>query len=309
MTKYGTKGTLMDDMDIIRKLCLTEKSDAAQRNASSIALGTALPEKMVSSHMADYADRPLCTEPKSTRDNRSRYMNSKHFDMGYHDGPLVSESGAAFLAHAPDPNRNIAAIGGRNNKNASSLFANPKDRGEWVDDVDSTHRVDFLPPAAMPPPRNKEIVKAHRSTHFDLGRDPADYTTTTAATFVPTEAARPTPCKQPPSSVQLGAADYKWKDNLKTTHRAAYTPPERDHDSLTEFVKNTPLCLGDDKRETMTEYRGAYKDTGFLDCTTLTDEQIHMLGVRREQLLPRKVPLPFLSSMAFKNSLGQPLQQ
>eukprot|EP00998_Keelungia_sp_KM082_P005707 NODE_2009_length_1159_cov_48.802326_g1992_i0.p1 GENE.NODE_2009_length_1159_cov_48.802326_g1992_i0~~NODE_2009_length_1159_cov_48.802326_g1992_i0.p1 ORF type:complete len:332 (+),score=53.22 NODE_2009_length_1159_cov_48.802326_g1992_i0:96-1091(+) len=308
----GAKGSLLDDMEIVRKYCLPETATKKGPHASSISFGTAK-EPVNSSNRSDFDQKSMAdVEPDSTRKLRNRYMNSKHFELGFDSTPAVPESRAAFAAHSREKMlaKPVATIGGPNDKNASNVFSSGKERGDWVDDIESTNRVDFRPKYIAPNPANKEAVAMHRATHFALGTDPPEYKSHAAENYAGVPPMEPTkPIKAPPSAVQLGSPDYPWKDELATTNRADFAKPQMpEDDSLTAFVKQgPPMSFGTDPAEYRTEYRGQYKKTGFLDCTQLTDEQLLMLGVTREQLIPRKVQLPFLQGETFKNSLGQPI--
>jgi len=231
---------------------------------------------------------------------------------GYDAPPIESESRAAYAAPPRDKflNRDVRKRGGPNDMNVSNVFSSGKDRGDWVDDLESTHKVDYIAPGwGLRDPKHDEIIADHRANHFELGTDPTAYDTTNTEAFQPRVAPLVKPVKAPAAAVKLGQPDPNWKENLQSTNRAVYTKPLLDEqDSLTDFVKKgPPLKFGDDDRELTTENRSQYKKVGYLDCSKLTDEQLQMLGITREQLIPAKVPLPYLSGHAFKNSLGQPI--
>jgi hypothetical protein len=253
-------------------------------------------------------------EPKQTRDARSRYMNTQHYDLGFDAPPMVTQNRATLLppgrADLGGTMRNHM-IGGPNDCNRSSLFSSEKDRQDWLNNLRSTNQDTYGPHSGdVRDPKNKEIIRQLRAHHFGFGTDPLDYGTHYNATFPqPDGPPQPPPAAKPTgTAVQLGAADYDWAKDLQTTHKSAFKVPEgRPEDALDIFLRDQPpLSFGEDKREMMTTYKGSYKNVGYLDCGNLTDDQLRLLGVTREEIIPRKVPLPFMTQ-AFRNSLNQPV--
>mmetsp|Transcript_35842 Transcript_35842/g.64026 ORF Transcript_35842/g.64026 Transcript_35842/m.64026 type:complete len:333 (-) Transcript_35842:591-1589(-) len=304
--------TLTDDMEIIRKICLPEKTAGKSRsNASHLTFGLGDQGPVKSTNQADFQDFSSAgaTEDPDVRAARALYMREKHFPMGYNEEPMQTESRAIFVPHGRQKERKIFNIGAPHNKTASNVYAGKDELDNWKNDVESTNKLDFVHPRQPKPPKINHAL-AHGTTHFTFGQDKPDTESYTRACYKGPgpDYERAVPVQSAVSSVQFGSKDFPWAKQVNSTTRADYCQPfVADEDSLTNFVQNgPPFTFGDDPREMLTENRGSYKKTQFLDCTGLSNEQLTMLGVTREQVIPRKVPLPFLSCEVFKNCLGQP---
>uniref|UniRef100_A0A7S4G4J0 Uncharacterized protein n=1 Tax=Eutreptiella gymnastica TaxID=73025 RepID=A0A7S4G4J0_9EUGL len=301
--------TLVDDMEVIRKLCLPGRQNPELRNASHLSVGIGDRGPVKTTNQLDFTNPGPSEESKGLREARSQYMRDKHFDLGYNEDPLQSESRSRFVPHGQPREKKIFNIGAPHNKNASSLFVSDPDKTKWSDDLDSGYRADYTTPGNARDPFNKAIANDHRSNHFDFGSDPPDMESHAKRCYKapPPGFKRQQPAKSAASGVEFGSKDFPWSKDVNSTNRADYAKPfVADEDALTSFVKHgPPIKFGDDKREMLTEHRSAYKKNEFLDCSSLTDQQLKLLGVTREQIIPRKVPLPFLSSQVFRNALGQ----
>lgn len=304
MTVYQGQ-TLVDDMEIIRKLCLPERNRTGQ-NMSHLSFGKPDPNPLMSTHQADFVRPPLEGDTKSEREARSQDMRSKHFEFGFGPlPPMQSENRGLYVNHGLPRDKKVHGIGGPNNKNASSVFASDQDRAHWAADLASTSHTNYLHPG-IAPDKSKGHYN-HRANHFDFGFDAPEKESVTKGTYKgPPAGYQPVKAlKIGAPSVQLGSRDYPWAQEVNSTNRTDFCKPAVfEEDALTDFVAHTPLQFGEDTREMLTEYRGAYKKNEFMDCNDLTDEQLTMLGVTREQILPQKLPLKFLSE-GFRNSLGQ----
>eukprot|EP00667_Euglena_gracilis_P010415 EG_transcript_10599 len=307
MTVYQGQ-TLVDDMEIIRKICLPDRVQYG-RNTSHLTFGKPDGGPLLSTHQRDFLHPGPAQDGRGERQARSNDMRAKHFEFSFGPPPLAqSENRAAFVPHGFPRDKKIFNIGAPNNKNASNVFMSDPDRDRWAADLESTNRADYLDPGrSLKNPYKKEIAQDHRSNHFEFGDDVPDMESLTKQAYKapPPGIHRPDPIKGTGPSVQLGTPDYPWAREINSTNRQDFCAPfVAEEDALTEFVQRTPLQFGDDRREMLTEYRGAYKKNEYLDCSHLTDAQLTMLGVTREQVLPRKLPLELMSE-GFRNSLGQ----
>lgn len=308
MTKM-VGNTRVDDLDIIRKLCLPEKCNPNARNASHLTFGTAEKGPMLSTNRADFVPpEDGHTESKDLREARCQYMREKHFPMGYHTDPPQSESRSVFVPHGRQREKKIFNIGAPHNKTASNVYVGSDDLKNWADDCASTNRADFVNPN-MKKPNKMNHAREHNSNHFTLGNDVPDKESYTKQCYKGPGPGykRQMPLKGAESSVQFGTKDFPWAKEANSTSRGDYCKPfVAEEDALTNFVQSgPPMKFGDDSREMLTENRSAFKNNQFMDCSGLSDAQLTMLGVTREQIIPRKVPLPFLQPEVFKNALGQ----
>lgn len=301
--------TLVDDMEIIRKLCLPGRPSKQAGQISSLTFGKPDLTPLRSTHQCDFVNPGPNTDSQAERDRRARDMRSKHFDFGFGACPPArTEAQASFQPQGHPRNKSLHLIGGPSRKNASSIFLSEPDQSRWAADLESTSRADYIRPDCPSDPFSKDIAQDHRASHFDFGADPWDMDTTANKSYKepPPGFKRPDPARGLAPGVNLGSEDYPWGKDINSTNRSDFGNPVREEDSLTSFVQRTPIIFGDDQREMLTEQRGAYKKNEYVECKDLTGAQLTMLGVTREQILPQKIPLSLLSS-TFHNSLGQSL--
>jgi len=302
--------TLVDDMEIIRKLCMPERTVGKSRsNASHLTFGRGPKMPMNSTNRTDYVTpEDGHTESRELREARCQYMREKHFPMGYSTEPMQTMSRSAYVPHGRQKEKKIFNIGAPHNKTASNIYVGSDDLDNWKNDAESTNKLDFAPPR-QPKPVKLNHAREHGSNHFTFGDDEPGMESFTKACYKgpPPGFKRQKPVQSATSSVNFGTKDFPWAKEINSTTRADFCRPfVADEDSVTNFVQSgPPMSFGDDPREMLTEHRAAYKKTQFLDCSKLTDDQLTILGVTREQIAPRKVPLPFMSSAAFHNCLGQ----
>ena len=91
--------TLIDDMEVIRKVCLPGRQDPSLRNVSHFSNGLGNRELPNSTTQDTYTNLGHTEDTKHIRDARCAYMREKHFDLGYNQDPLTSENRSRFVPH------------------------------------------------------------------------------------------------------------------------------------------------------------------------------------------------------------------
>eukprot|EP01013_Petalomonas_cantuscygni_P012905 TRINITY_DN2694_c0_g1_i1.p1 TRINITY_DN2694_c0_g1~~TRINITY_DN2694_c0_g1_i1.p1 ORF type:complete len:350 (-),score=46.77 TRINITY_DN2694_c0_g1_i1:222-1271(-) len=296
-TVTGDRGTLMDDMTVVRYVCLPERNNPEIK--SSIVFGDD-PKSYRSLVRDSYPPQPRACEPPDVRRARAADMNSRHW--GWYDAP--PDPHVKHPPFAPDAYHRRPAFGGSSSKTESHLPVNPDDVSTWQGDLVSEMQRKYLRPAAPRADADGAIARDATASHFALGMDAPDYSRKeyAVATSVPPRPVNemhrssvPLRVSTPEPAISQAQASYRGEPGEPPT-RTKGAPHVTAH-----------VYLGSDPRETKTTQREAFKQPRYVDCSNLTEMELTALGLTRHRL--EDVPLSYRDTPEYQTAVAEIQEQ
>jgi len=292
-----TRGkTLIDDMDVIRRVCLPPIVSPTGPTASPLALARPHTAPVRTTAQTDFGPKDFTGDSREERTARSREMWSTHFDFGSDAVP-----GARSLTHSSYPRHRLPnERTWRTLAQDAATTVTPADRQQWATDLESTHRADYVrPDLPLGTHADRSVKRDHQAHHFLLGTDAPEHESTSRTAFKAPPAPDPTApvgLKAAPPLASTHRSHLVGYKGLTSTNRADFAAPRDPAKAASARPPDSRNPLShDDPREALTEHRAAFKKFEFIDCRSLPDSMLESLGVTRDQLMPRRLPVEALS--------------
>eukprot|EP00669_Euglena_mutabilis_P002128 TRINITY_DN12725_c0_g1_i1.p1 TRINITY_DN12725_c0_g1~~TRINITY_DN12725_c0_g1_i1.p1 ORF type:complete len:214 (+),score=38.67 TRINITY_DN12725_c0_g1_i1:23-643(+) len=176
-----TRGkTLVDDMEVIRRVCLPPIVSAAGSMGSPISLVRPYTAPLRTTAQTDFGPKDFTGDSREERTARSRDMWSKHFDLG-----LDAVPEARSVTHSSYPRHRLPNDSTRRTlAQDAATTVTPADRERWATDLESTHRADYVrPDLARGTHADRSVKRDHQAHHFLLGTDAPQHESTSRTAF------------------------------------------------------------------------------------------------------------------------------